>query len=384
MGFGLYIHWPYCESKCPYCDFNSHVASRIDGDRWVMAYSSEIRRIADLYPNEILSTIFFGGGTPSLMEPRVMAAAIDAARAAWPTSNDLEVTFEANPGSVDAGRFRDYAAVGATRVSIGIQSLEDHHLRLLGRKHDSKDARRAIETAQSVFERVNLDLIYARQHQTPDDWRQELEKALAFGTGHLSLYQLTIEDGTVFGRRHALGQLRGLPDEDRSVDMFAMTQEICEKAGLPSYEISNHAAPDQECRHNLIYWRGGRYAAVGPGAHGRLGEGEARIATEAIMDPAAWLAAVEGSGNGDLVTTPLGREDRIEEALLMGLRLREGLQVSRLEAEGVDLKPWASLRRLQDDGFLTLNRDVIRTTSTGRLLLNAIIAELAADLPPGN
>lgn len=384
MGFGLYIHWPYCESKCPYCDFNSHVASRIDGDRWVMAYSSEIRRIADLYPNEILSTIFFGGGTPSLMEPRVMAAAIDAARAAWPTSNDLEVTFEANPGSVDAGRFRDYAAVGATRVSIGIQSLEDHHLRLLGRKHDSKDARRAIETAQSVFERVNLDLIYARQHQTPDDWRQELEKALAFGTGHLSLYQLTIEDGTVFGRRHALGQLRGLPDEDRSVDMFAMTQEICEKAGLPSYEISNHAAPDQECRHNLIYWRGGRYAAVGPGAHGRLGEGEARIATEAIMDPAAWLAAVEGSGNGDLVTTPLGREDRIEEALLMGLRLREGLQVSRLEAEGVDLKPWASLHRLQDDGFLTLNRDVIRTTSTGRLLLNAIIAELAADLPPGN
>lgn len=380
MGFGLYIHWPYCESKCPYCDFNSHVASHIDGDRWVKAYAQEIRRIAEQHPNETLSTIFFGGGTPSLMEPRVMAAAIDAARSAWRSSNDQEISFEANPGSVDASRFRDYKAVGATRVSLGIQSLDDNQLRLLGRKHDSQDARKAIEIASSTFDRVNLDLIYARQHQTIEDWRKELAQAIAYDTGHLSLYQLTIEDGTVFGRRHAAGQLKGLPDEDRSVDMFELTQEMCDKAGLPSYEVSNHAAPDKECRHNQIYWRGGRYAGVGPGAHGRMGQGDARVATEAIRDPAAWLSAVEKNGNGELPAIPLNRQDRVEESLVMGLRLTEGLRIDRLSAERVNLSGWPSLKRLAEDGFLEVTPELIKTTYKGRLLLNAIVTELAADL----
>jgi len=381
MSFGLYVHWPWCESKCPYCDFNSHVAERIDADRWIRAYRAEIRRVAETSGDEVLSTIFFGGGTPSLMPPAVVDAVIDEARKAWRGTNDIEISMEANPGSVDAARFQGYRSAGVNRVSLGIQSLDDQHLRLLGRKHGVDEALRAIDVAMATFDRVNIDLIYARQHQTQDDWRAELQRAIAIGTHHMSLYQLTIEDGTVFGRRHEAGQLRGLPDEDRSVDMYVMTNEICEAAGMPAYEISNHARPGQECRHNLIYWQGGQYAAVGPGAHGRVGRGNARRATEAIRDPGAWLKAVD-AGSGESLSQPLNAIERLEETILMGLRLSSGLDLARLRVDGANPDaPWTSLDTMIEDGFLKRDGDLLKTTMPGRLLLNTIVAELAADLP---
>lgn len=380
MPFGLYVHWPFCESKCPYCDFNSHVAERIDPERWIAAYRKEIERVANSTRDQVLSTIFFGGGTPSLMRPDVVVAVIDAARAAWRSSNTLEITMEANPGSVEVGRFHGYRDAGVNRVSLGIQSLDDQHLRLLGRKHSRDDALRAIEVAQSVFTRVNLDLMYGRQHQTVQEWRNELSFALGLGAGHMSLYQLTIEDGTVFGRRHAAGQLHGLPDEDLSVDFFHATQEICDAAGLPAYEVSNHATHDEQCRHNLIYWRAGMYAAIGPGAHGRLGSGADRRATEAIRDPAAWLTAVENRGTGDLAISPISAGEQATEALLMGLRLTAGIPLTELRALGIDTETWPSRRRLTESGHLTESAETLRTTLQGRLLLNAVLSELTSDL----
>ena len=380
MAFGLYVHWPYCESKCPYCDFNSHVANHIDADRWVSAYQAEIRRVAASCPDEILDTIFIGGGTPSLMRPDVVAAVISSARAAWRSRNDLEITMEANPGSVEAARFAAYREAGVNRVSLGIQSLDDAHLRLLGRKHGVSDAIKAIEIAQSTFERVNIDLIYARQHQTLAEWKSELDQALALGTTHLSLYQLTIEDGTVFGRRHAEGKLPGLPDEDRSVDMFLYTQQRMEQAGRPAYEVSNHAAPGAECRHNLIYWQGGAYAGVGPGAHGRLGQGDLRRATEALRDPADWLRHVEPGLVPELPVAPLNATERVEEALIMGLRLTQGLPLERLRRDGAKTDPWPVKEQLIADGFLRQEADVLYATTTGKLLLNTIVAELASGL----
>ena len=380
MAFGLYVHWPYCESKCPYCDFNSHVASHIDADRWISAYRAEIQRVAALCPDQILETIFIGGGTPSLMRPDVIEAVISAARAAWRCSNDLEVTMEANPGSVEAGRFAAYRTAGVNRVSLGIQSLDATQLRLLGRKHSVEDARQAIDIAQSTFERVNIDLIYARQHQTLPEWQAELDLALSLGTGHLSLYQLTIEDGTVFGRRHAEGKLPGLPDEDRAVDMFLYTQERMASAGKPAYEISNHALPGQECRHNLIYWQGGAYAGIGPGAHGRLGFGADRRSTVAHRDPAQWLRSVEAGQVPETPPEPLSALERVEEALIMGLRLTSGLPLARLRQDGADTDNWQIRDRLIDEGFLLQNGDCLSTTMSGRLLLNTIVAELAAGL----
>lgn len=381
MAFGLYLHWPYCESKCPYCDFNSHVASAIDPERWVAAYRSEIRRIGGLCPDEVLSTIFIGGGTPSLMDPRVVEAVISEATTVWRSANDLEITMEANPGSVEMGRFTSYAQAGVNRVSLGIQSLDDRHLRLLGRMHGRSDALRAIDVAQSVFQRVNIDLIYARQHQTLDDWSAELSEAIALGTGHLSLYQLTIEDGTVFSRRHSAGQLRGLPEEDLAAEMFERTQEICTAAGLPAYEVSNHARPGEECRHNLIYWTAGSYAGIGPGAHGRLTLGTGRLATEAIRDPSAWLKAVETAGSGELPATDLSKEDRLTETLLMGLRLDQGVDSYPLSAAGVDLARWNSLNEMIAEGYLVKDGATLRTTSAGRLLLNSVLARLLSDIP---
>jgi putative oxygen-independent coproporphyrinogen III oxidase len=378
--FGLYVHWPYCESKCPYCDFNSHVGGQIDADRWAAAYRSELERVAATTSDEILATIFFGGGTPSLMPASIVATIIDTATRLWRTKNLLEVSLEANPGSVEAGRFRDYRSAGVTRISLGIQSLSDQGLRLLGRRHSAAEALTAIGIANSNFDQVSLDLMYGIQHQSVDEWKQQLRTALAFGTGHLSLYQLTIEDGTVFARRHAEGKLRGLPNEARSVAFFDATQQICEEAGLPAYEVSNHAKAEQECRHNLIYWTGGRYAGIGPGAHGRLGSGPNRLATECIRDPAAWLSAVEGSGSGYLLTAPLDQLEQAHEAVLMGLRLKSGIPTEFLRQLGVCTDQWRSRGQLAEEGFLESDAATLKVTPKGRLLLNAVIARLTSDI----
>ncbi len=381
MGFGLYIHWPFCESKCPYCDFNSHVAARIDHGDWISAYRHEIQRTAAANPDEVLDTIFFGGGTPSLMAPETVDAVISTARAAWRCANDVEITMEANPGSVEAGRFAAYRQAGVNRVSLGIQSLDNAHLRYLGRKHDRDEAVRAIGIAQNTFERVNLDLIYARQHQTLEHWQAELDSVIAFGTGHLSLYQLTIEDGTVFAQRHAIGKLPGLPSEDISVNMYLKTQEICDRAGLTAYEVSNHAKPGQECRHNMLYWQGGGYAGVGPGAHGRLGRGKTRRATEAIREPGKWLSAVAAHGSGEQPELALSHEDQAAEMLMMGLRLDSGITLQRLRDAGIDLVAWESLKDLVSSGHLTRDDTGLRATAAGRMLLNSVIARLLSDIP---
>lgn len=379
MSFGVYVHWPWCESKCPYCDFNSHVGGAVDPDRWAAAFRHEIRRVAENVPDEVVETVFIGGGTPSLMPPAVVDAVIDGICRTWRTGNDIEITMEANPSSVEVERFRAYRAAGVNRVSLGIQALDDRHLRLLGRKHSRAEAITAIDVASRVFDRVNLDLMYGRQHQEEADWQAELAEALSFGTEHLSLYQLTIEDGTVFGRRHAAGQLPGLPGEDRSVALYDITQALTADAGLSAYEVSNHARPGSECRHNLIYWRSGFWAGIGPGAHGRLPEGPRRVATETHRDPAAWLLAVEAGTGGDLPPTTLTQSDIAEEILLMGLRLEEGIPLQRLQEIGIDTENWPSRDQLIEGGLLVQDA-TLRTTARGRLLLNSVLQALCSEI----
>jgi len=375
-GFGLYLHWPFCQSKCPYCDFNSHVAAKIDQARWQTAYLAEIARLGAETQSRVLQSVFFGGGTPSLMNPDLVAAILQAVRSTWVCANDIEITMEANPGSVEAGRFAGYHDAGVNRISIGMQALNDADLRRLGRMHSVRDAKAAYDIARATFDRVSFDLIYARQDQTSVAWRAELTEALAMGPSHLSLYQLTVEDGTVFGARHSLGQLQGLPDEDLSSDMYLMTQDVCGAAGLPGYEISNHAQPGQESRHNLIYWRMGDYIGIGPGAHGRLTLGQKRWATEAPKQPGAWLELVEdgAAGESPRVTTTQG--DQTIEYLLMSLRLTEGTDLARFKMiSGYDL-PDAKLRDLETGGLVVRESGHLKTTSTGRLLLNAILRDL--------
>lgn len=372
-GFGLYVHWPFCQSKCPYCDFNSHVVLSVDQSRWRSALSSEIARVSDETPGRVLDTIFFGGGTPSLMEPETVAAVIDAARSAWTPANDMEITLEANPTSVEASRFRGYADAGVNRVSIGVQSLRDDHLRALGRLHSAAEARDAIDTARNIFSRVSFDLIYARQNQTLEEWRTELNEALSIQPDHLSLYQLTIEGGTAFGDRFALGGLQGLPDEDLAADMFELTQELTAAAGLPAYEISNHAAPGSESRHNLIYWRSGDWVGVGPGAHGRFTSGSGRIATETHRSPAQWLGAVEVSGSGESFREVVPDVASTEEAIMMGLRLAEGVSEDRLV--GININ---KINNLIDVGLVERAPGRLRATRKGRPVLNYILRELLA------
>ena len=331
-GFGLYIHWPFCTSKCPYCDFNSHVAAKVDPKRWLAAYLTEIDRVAELTRGRVLNTVFFGGGTPSLMDPEVVAAILERVRAVWTPANDFEVTLEANPGSVEAGRFRAYAEGGVNRLSMGVQALNDRDLQRLGRMHSAADARRAFDIARGAFKRVSFDLIYARQEQTVEGWKAELTEAMAMAVDHFSLYQLTVEEGTVFGARAAAGHLRGLPDDESASDMYLMTQDICADAGLPAYEVSNHARPGSESAHNQIYWRYGDYAGIGPGAHGRLTLGGHRWATEAPKAPGAWLDRVERTGSGDGPSERLSGADQASEFLLMGLRLSEGIDPARFTA----------------------------------------------------
>ena len=374
-GFALYVHWPFCAAKCPYCDFNSHVAASIDQPRWLAAYRAEIGRLGAELPGRVLNSIFFGGGTPSLMAPETVAGVIEAARAQWPFANDIEITLEANPTSVETGRFRAYADAGVNRVSMGMQALNDDDLRRLGRMHSVAEGRAAFDIARDCFTRVSFDLIYARQDQDRAHWRRELTEALAMAVDHLSAYQLTIEPGTAFGARHAKGGLKGLPDDDLSADMYLDTQEICAAAGMPTYEISNHARPGAESRHNLVYWRQGDWAAVGPGAHGRLSLPNGRWATEAHRAPGEWLAAVEGRGNGDSLREVLTLSDRAMEYLLMSMRLTEGMEVARYLAHGPEL-PQGRVTDLIGLGLVTQAGGRLAATATGRPVLNAILREL--------
>jgi putative oxygen-independent coproporphyrinogen III oxidase len=379
--FGVYVHWPFCAAKCPYCDFNSHVRERYDDMRWAGAVASELRAVAELQdaPRQV-ATIFFGGGTPSLMSGRALARVLDEVASLWGVKDDAEITLEANPNSVEQGRFRDYRAAGVNRVSIGVQALRDSALKALGRLHGADEARAAVRLALEIFPRASLDLIYARPDQTHSSWRAELEEALAFGTEHLSLYQLTIEQGTAFATLARQGKLV-LPGEDAAADFYETTQELCEAAGLPAYEISNHARPGAECRHNLIYWRYGDYAGVGPGAHGRLTLRNRRIATEAERLPERWLAAVDAKGSS-LAANEIPSHDAAREHLLMGLRLSEGIDVAAYRKRWGAAPDEHRIRELVSGGFLALDRNRLRATHEGRLVLNRVIAELVDSREP--
>lgn len=378
-GFGLYIHWPFCQSKCPYCDFNSHVASGIDQDLWLGAYLAELDRYASETKGRVLSTIFFGGGTPSLMSPDLVSGILDRVRRNWLMSNDPEITLEANPGSVEAGRFAAYRQAGVNRISMGLQALNDTALRLLGRTHTTAEALAAFDVARNLFDRVSFDLIYARQDQTLTAWRTELRQALSLAVDHLSLYQLTIEDGTVFAARHSKGGLRGLPDENRAVSLFEETRETCETLGFPAYEVSNHARPGAESRHNLIYWRGGDYVGLGPGAHGRLTLSGLRYATEAPRSPDEWLK-LANSGGAELPRVALTATDHATEYTLMSLRLSEGTNIDRLENILGRRLDGSALADMCADGLLEIGANTIVATGKGRLLLNSVIAKVLSDL----
>ena len=370
----LYLHWPFCEAKCPYCDFNSHVTASVDHDRWRRAFLSELDRTAAETHGRIVTSVFIGGGTPSLMEPWVVAAILDRIAALWPLAPDVEISMEANPSSVEAERLSGFRAAGVGRVSLGVQALVDADLRRLGRLHNVGEALAAMETARSIFPRTSFDLIYARQDQTPEAWSEELVRALSFEPDHLSLYQLTIEPGTPFARRADRGTLRGLPDEDAGADMFEATQALCDEAGLPAYEISNHARPGAECRHNITYWTGGDWAGIGPGAHGRLTLGTERVATVGHLAPGAWLGAVE-AGSGDASRNVIPTDEADEERVLMGLRLARGLDLGALSSPFAETM-LRKAKPLAEMGLLTTTSDRIALTPKGRPLLDAVLREM--------
>jgi len=377
--FGVYIHWPFCLSKCPYCDFNSHVRREpIDEPRFVRAFTAEIAATAARVPDRTVSTIFFGGGTPSLMQPATVGSILDAIAKHWRVAPGVEVSLEANPTSVEATRFRGYRTAGVNRVSLGVQALDDRVLAELGRMHTSREALDAVGIARSIFERYSFDLIYARPRQNPKDWAAELTRALAEAGDHLSLYQLTIEQDTPFAALHAAGKL-AIPDDDLGRGLYDTTQEVCAAHGLPAYEISNHARPGGECRHNLVYWRGHEYAGIGPGAHGRLDIDGTRYATATEKRPEAWLMRVEANGHGLITDDPLTREDMADEFLLMGLRLAEGIDIARFRAvSGRSLDP-ARIAMLHEHGLVETTADGrLRVTLPGFPVLDAVVADLAA------
>jgi oxygen-independent coproporphyrinogen-3 oxidase len=381
--FGIYVHWPFCASKCPYCDFNSHVrAGGIDEARFLAAYRREFGHWAAMRRGATVTSVFFGGGTPSLMSAATVGTILDTIGHHWAIAPGSEITLEANPSSVEAARFRGYRAAGVNRVSLGVQSFDDGELKALGRLHTAAEAKAGIAVARETFERFSFDLIYARPRQTSEAWRRELGQALALVGRHLSLYQLTIEPETPFAQLHAAGRLT-VPDPDAALALYEITQEMTERAGLPAYEISNHAAPGEESRHNLLYWRYGEYVGVGPGAHGRLMLDGRRHATLTERQPERWAERVEEMGHGALETTPLSPAEQADEALLMGLRLAEGLDLDRLAAVGglepaagavaelieLDLLEWCGPRRL-------------RAAKDGRFVLNEIVLRLASALEP--
>ena len=377
----VYIHWPFCRSKCPYCDFNSHVREQIDEARWNRALLTDLEGQADLAPDREVVSIFVGGGTPSLMPPDTVAALIERVRALWPVAPDLEVTLEANPNSAEAERFAGFAAAGVNRLSLGVQALDPAALRFLGRGHDRDEAIAAIALACEIFPRTSFDLIYARPGQSVAAWNAELDEALALAGSHLSLYQLTIEPGTAFGNRAARGEILSA-DEDTAAALFEITQQRLAAAGLPAYEISNHSRPGFECRHNLAYWRYEDYLGIGPGAHGRVTrDNGVKLATQQRRAPEAWLAAIEETGSAFDEMTPIPRGTALEEMLMMGLRLAEGISRARLEAlaeRDIEDLFGAAMERLIEGGFLTLDRQRLAATATGRQRLNAVLAALLA------
>ena len=375
----LYVHWPFCVSKCPYCDFNSHVREAVDHKRWRAALLAELGSVAAATPGRRLGSIFFGGGTPSLMEPETVATVIAEAARRWGLAPDCEITLEANPNSADAARFAAYRDAGVNRVSLGVQALDDRALRLLGRAHDAKEALAAVAIAARTFPRFSFDLIYARPDQTVAAWREELSRALAHAGEHISVYQLTIEKGTPFYGAHRRGEL-AVPDEEEAAALYEATQDVLEAAGLPAYEVSNHARPGAESRHNLAYWQAADYAGIGPGAHGRITRDGATYATVNRRAPEAWLDAVERAGSGTEERRALDAAERLDEVVMMGLRIAEGIPHARFaERTGrtiADALDPTRLARLVDGGFLVLDARGLRATPSGRLRLNAVTAAL--------
>jgi putative oxygen-independent coproporphyrinogen III oxidase len=375
----LYIHWPFCKSKCPYCDFNSHVRASIDEARWRAALLKDLEHYAGLTRGRGIASIFFGGGTPSLMAAETVATVLERAAALWPLEPDVEITLEGNPTSVEAARFREFRSAGVNRVSLGVQALEDGALKFLGRGHDVREALAALDVARQTFGRFSFDLIYARPGQTVASWEPELDRAIALAGEHLSVYQLTIEAGTAFAPAHARGDFV-LPDEETQAALYETTVARLEAAGLPAYEISNHARPGAECRHNLVYWRYGDYVGVGPGAHGRLTLDGARVATRQHRAPETWLEAVERQGHGGDEPVSLTPREQRDELLMMGLRLADGISRARFrERLGLDLE--AALDRdrmapLIEAGFLELDDSRLAATASGRQRLNAVLARL--------
>jgi oxygen-independent coproporphyrinogen-3 oxidase len=376
--FGIYVHWPYCTAKCPYCDFNSHVRAERDEDAWQHAIARELMFVAqELAPARArITSVFFGGGTPSLMSGRAAGAVLEAIANHWSIAPDAEITLESNPSSADAARFRDYRSAGVNRLSLGVQSLEDRALAFLGRRHNAAEARAAALLATSVFEHVSVDLIYSRPGQSIAQWRNELREALALGSEHVSLYQLTIEEATPFAALERTGELVQ-NDEDRAADLYETTQEIMEKAGLPAYEISNHAIPGRECRHNLLYWRYGSFAGVGPGAHGRLAKGGVPVATACERLPERWLAQVAQTGHGFVSQVRVPREDAAREHLLMNLRLAEGMDVGVWRARWNRSLDNAVLDDLAANGLIEQSGARIVATPRGRLVLNRVTSAIA-------
>jgi oxygen-independent coproporphyrinogen-3 oxidase len=377
--FGVYVHWPFCLSKCPYCDFNSHVRhAAVDEQRFARAFAREIETTAARTPGREVSSIFLGGGTPSLMQPHTVGAILEAIGKHWRVASDVEVTLEANPTSVEATRFRGFRAAGVNRVSLGVQALDDVSLKGLGRLHTAREALDAVAIARAAFERYSFDLIYARPDQTPQMWAEELKIAISEAAEHLSLYQLTIEPETPFFGLHAAGKLK-TPDETTARALYDVTQEVCAQQGLPSYEISNHARIGAECRHNLVYWRGQEYAGIGPGAHGRLDIDGVRHAIATEKRPETWLMRVEASGHGVTTDDLLNSEERADEFLLMGLRLAEGIDPQRYrELAGRPLDP-DRIAVLREEGAIVVDASGrLRVTQAGFPVLDAVVADLAA------
>ena len=377
-GFGIYVHWPFCAAKCPYCDFNSHVRHKpVEQDRFGSAFLRAMETVRHLSGAKVVSSVFLGGGTPSLMDPQTVGAILDGIARFWHVPDGIEITMEANPSSVEAERFRGYRAAGVNRVSMGVQALNDRDLKFLGRLHDVADALKAIRLAREIFPRMSFDLIYARPNQTVEEWEKELVEAISYAVDHLSLYQLTIEEGTAFYGLHKAGKLI-VPDGDQSALLYEATQEITARHGMPAYEVSNHARPGAESRHNLTYWRYGDYAGIGPGAHGRLTTSGAKLATATERHPETWLETVERDGHGILDQELLGVEEQSDELLLMGLRLREGVDLARWsDLSGRDLDPDKEEFLLKHGFIERLGNSRLRCTPSGMLILDSVVADLA-------
>ncbi|MES0884727.1 radical SAM family heme chaperone HemW [Roseibium sp. SCP14] len=378
-GFGIYVHWPFCAAKCPYCDFNSHVRHQpVDQLRYTAAFERELAHFAELTRGKTVESVFLGGGTPSLMDPKTVERILETIAKNWSIDANVEISMEANPSSVEAERFKGYRSAGVNRVSLGVQSLIDRDLKLLGRLHDAQTARAAIETARATFPRLSFDMIYARPGQTPEGWAEELNEAIALAADHLSLYQLTIEEGTPFHTLYHAGKLK-MPDPDLGAVFYELTQDVTADAGMPAYEVSNHARPGAECRHNLVYWRYGDYVGVGPGAHGRLTVGVNRLATSIERHPETWLENVEQHGHGMIENMGLNEEEQGDEFLLMGLRLTEGIDLSRYESFSHRSVDQRRLNALLEHGMIEeIGENRVRATREGFFVLDAVVADLAA------